>query len=377
MHTSFFRPLTVSCGILLINLLGSVHAGAPSTDFKSGKDVDLRPEPETVPGSVTIGTRFSDHLTDGYIDLLQPVWATPNHMLAFDVRSQLNDRDQDVYSFGSVFRYLVPDRDLIFGVNAFYDYLESQHGNHFDQLGLGAEMLSHWVDARFNYYLPDDSSYIIDQRTTRRTSTSSDTSLVNGVPTRTTTTTTRTTSEHRLESGLEGFYTEAGFLVPELDRYFELRIFGGYYHYNNPFGHDFRGFQTRAEARFLPGLIADVGYYEDKYFMGGHWVTEVRVEMPFDLVNLVHGKNPFEGALDAFRPGAKREFRSRMGEMVLRSPLIKTITSNFKQDGATDTDKKTTSAPLPPIASPTPNPGGEPVEPVEPIQPIEPLIPSE
>ena len=47
-------------------------------------------------------------------------------------------------------------------------------------------------------------------------------------------------------------------LVPGLDKYFELRLFGGYYHYNNPFGHDFRGFQARAEAHLLEGVIADI-----------------------------------------------------------------------------------------------------------------------
>ena len=144
---------------------------------------------------------------------------------------------------------------MIFGLNGFYDYIESMEGNHFDQAGLGAEVLTHYVDARFNYYLPDNSSYIVDTRTHTSSHSSSRLGTANGFFTRETTTTTSFTEQQRVEVGLEGFYTEAGVLVPGLDKYFEMRLFAGYYHYNNPFGRDFRGFEARAEARLLPGVI--------------------------------------------------------------------------------------------------------------------------
>ncbi|MEA3186195.1 MAG: hypothetical protein QOD99_25 [Chthoniobacter sp.] len=336
------RWWSVVCASLVISLAGTVQAGAPAPDFKNDKNVAVREE--TFPGSITIGGRFSNHLTDGYIDLLLPAWASSNQILAFSSRAQLNDHDQDVYSFGAVWRYLVPDRDLIFGLNGFYDYLESQYGNHFDQLGLGAEILSKWVDARFNYYLPDDSNYNLStHHRVRDTDTSHRTVTRNGLPFRETTTVTTFERTRFREAGLAGFYTEAGVLVPGLDHYFELRLFAGYYHYNNPFGHDFRGFEARAEAQLLQGVTADISYYDDKYFMGGHWIAGIRVSVPFEIGNIFRGKNPFEGAGDSFRPG-QREFRSRMGEMVLRSPRIKTVTG---KDTDTTDKTKTTLKPLP------------------------------
>lgn len=343
MRTPFFQTLTAACGILAVSLATALHAGAP--DFKSGKEVQLR-EPEEVFGSISIGARFSDHLTDGYVDLLQPLCTSPNHVFALNVRSVHNDSDQDRHSFGGVFRYLVPDSDLIIGVNAYYDYLESQNGNHFDQLGLGAEILSRWVDARFNYYLPDDSSYVVGSKTVRRTRTFSETTREISV----------TTSQRfrQLEVGLEGFYAEAGFLVPKLDEYFELRLLGGYFKYNNPFGRNFEGFQARAEARLTQGLIADVAWFDDARIQGGHWVAGVRVEVPFDLGNLFRGRNPFEGAGDTFRFG-RRDFRARMREMVQRSPRTMTASSNSQPTGSPGTSTNTqTFAPVPaPTQAPT------------------------
>ena len=264
--------------------------GVPASDSKASKQVELT-EPEPALGSVTVGGRFSNHLTDGYMDLLLPVWAQRDNVLAFSSRITINDRDQDVYSFGAVWRYKLPDHDVIFGLNGFYDYIESMEGNHFDQLGLGAEVLTHYVDARFNYYLPDNSSYIVDTRTHTSSHSSSRLGTANGFFTRETTTTTSFTEQRRLECGLEGFYTEAGVLVPGLDKYFEMRLFAGYYHYNNPFGRDFRGFEARAEARLLPGVIADVSYYDDQYFMGSHWIAGIRAEVPFEIGNIFRKKS--------------------------------------------------------------------------------------
>ena len=42
------------------------------------------------------------------------------------------------------------------GVNAYYDQINSENDQDYNQAGFGAEILTHWVDARFNYYLPED-----------------------------------------------------------------------------------------------------------------------------------------------------------------------------------------------------------------------------
>jgi hypothetical protein len=56
------------------------------------------------------------------------------------------------------------------------------------------------------------------------------------------------------------------------------------------------------------------------------------VSVPFNLGNLFAGKNPFEGASEAFGPPSQ-DFGDRMSDMVIRSHRVKTTTSGFQQTG--------------------------------------------
>ena len=216
-------------------------------------------------------------------------------------------------------------------------------------------MLTRWVDARFNYYLPENDRYEIDRRTTRDVSRSlSDEFVSNGFINRDLSESTRTRSFKRYEAALEGWNGEVGFLIPGLDRYAEVRLYAGYYHYDNPFGGDFEGFKARLEAHLLPGVVADLEYWDDAALMGGHWTAGVRVSVPFSIVKLVTGRNPFDGIGEYFTP-RRREFRERMGDMVMRSHRIQTTTSGDVPAGDTSTSE-TTTFPLRPVPPPPPKP---------------------
>ena len=284
--------------------------------------------PEDPPlGSLTLGGQFSEGVQSVYLDTLTALWHPGQAVLFYNGRSSYNDSHQYVYSPGLVGRYLVPGYDVILGANVYYDRIDSQLGNEFSSLGFGAEALTRWVDARFNYYLPATSDIYLG--TARRTATSRSVTapVRNGNLIQTTTTTrTRTQRFNRYEAELEGWNAELGFLIPGLDRYLETRAFGGYYHYNNPFASDYEGFKARLETHLLPGVIADVEWWNDRYLNGGHWTAGIRAQVPFDFFNLFHGRNPFEGAGEAFRP-REREFRERLSDMVIRSHRVKTVAS--------------------------------------------------
>jgi hypothetical protein len=296
------------------------------------------------PGSLTLGVKSSSDLTGGYLDSITPFWAPGSALFALNTRSTYDNRDQSLNSYGLIARYRVPNQDFIFGVNGYYDAVHSQQGNDFDQAGFGAEMLSRWVDVRFNYYLPEDTRYEIGRTTSVKTKTTFGPVVSDGMPTQATRpagrngiagasrlftqstvtlTQTRTKTEtkrtvKRYEAALQGWNTEAGLLIPGLDEYMEVRVFAGAYGYQNPFGKDRIGFKGRLEARVLPAITADVEYWEDASLMGGHWTGECRVTVPFSLFKLASGRNPFEGAGDQFK-FRKRNFQERMGEMVMRS----------------------------------------------------------
>jgi hypothetical protein len=291
--------------------------------------------PDFPPGYITAGVQFSDHNTGAFIDSVTGLWS-PRERDAFlflDSRYHYEDNGQFISGTGLGFRKMIEGRDIILGANAFWDRDHSQNGNDFDQLGLGFEVLTRWVDARFNYYLPDNDHYEVEGFS-RRERFSDMRDGVFG-------TRSNTLTYHRYEAALEGLNAEIGFLIPGLDKYAEVRIFGGYYHYQNPFGGDFDGFKARLEARVLPGVILDLEYWDDTVLMGGHWTAGARVSVPFSLYNLVKGRNPFEGIGEQFTP-RKREFKERLGEMVMRSHRIQTTTS-----GPELTSRRTQFEPFP------------------------------
>lgn len=312
--------------------------------------------------TITLGALFSEHASGGYVDSITGIWASParDSFFFFDSRYDFEDNDQFVESNGLAFRQRIPDYEIILGVNAFWDAISSAQDNDFNQLGVGAEVLTRWVDARFNYYLPEDDIYETSRRTERHTSRSISSSP-SGIRI---TERTHTRNFKRFEAALEGFDSEIGFLIPGLDRYAEVRIFGGYYHFDNPFGKDFEGFKGRLEARLLPGLIADLEYWNDTALMGGHWTAGARVTLPFSLFDLAKGRNPFAGAGEFFRP-RQRDFQERMGEMIIRSPRIRTVESDDILTSSR-TKTKTTTIPVIAPAAPTPLPVRRPTPPPPP-----------
>ncbi len=327
MRKPLASSIVLTLGFIALLTPGSNQAGYPLAG-PTGKDTkdEMIPAQDPVPGNITLGGQFSEHLQGIYLDSITPFRRPGNAVIFLNTRSTYNDSHQYESTYGLGVRYLVPDHDIILGANAFYDTLDSQFDNQFNSYGFGAEVLTHYIDARFNYYLPDSDDILwgSDNRTSKSTNTSGVTQAGN-LLTRTVTTRTRTRKFRTFEAQLEGWNAEVGFLIPGVERYMETRIFGGYYQYNHPFAKDYEGFKARLEAHFLPGLIGNVEWWDDAYLKGSHWSAGLRATVPFSFFNLFSGRNPFEGAGDAFRP-REREFRERLSDMVVRSHDVKTVT---------------------------------------------------
>lgn len=312
MKRSSIAPLTITALATL-----SAFAGHPVANRNPAPAGHALPA-----GTITAGGKFGNHLESAWLDALIPFAKVGDVTLFGDLRGTWDDNSQLLFSTGLGARYLVPGRDIIIGGNVYYDYIDSQYDNHFDQLGLGAEVLTKWFDARFNYYLPDSGVHPVGNNP----------------------------ASLQLESGLKGWNTEAGFLVPGLEKYLEARLFAGYFQYHSRVGVGFEGWKARAEIRWTPGITTDVEWWEghsakSNALNGGNWFAGVRVSLPFEIGNIAEGKSPFAGAGDALRFGQHRNFSDRLGETVWRSHRVHT---------AVGTPFSTT--PPPPVATPAPTP---------------------
>ena len=238
---------------------------------------------------------------------------------------------------------------MILGANLYFDTRWTEAGNRMYQGGAGVEFLSEWVDARANYYLPEDDEYLVDRFTRdeeRVFSSSSKIRQVSGsrdvvasgnsiaqqlrisekVVTRTTKISTHYVFE-QYESALEGFDAEIGGKIPYLSELAETKLFVGYQRFDNPYGEDFDGLKGRIEIRPMNGVYIDGEYFEDDDLNGTSYILGARVRLPFDVANLAAGKNPFEGAGDAFERDAGRSFQERLGDMVIRDVRVRSVAS--------------------------------------------------
>jgi hypothetical protein len=143
-----------------------------------------------------------------------------------------------------------------------------------------------------------------------------------------TTTTTTTRYFERFEAAMEGYDAELGAKLPFLPPWMETRVFAGYYNFEGDFTEDVDGFKGRLEIRALPALTLDAEFYDDDALTGSDYFFGARVNLPFDVVNLARGKNPFAGTEAALK-ARQQAFSERLSEMVIRDPHVRLHESGF------------------------------------------------
>ena len=334
--------------VLVVFAFGPLSAQAAKTKAKS-KAKEAPPPPAAVeteasafpPAELTIGVQARDSETEGIGDLLVPIWNPGGTGLLFlNPRAAMTDDDAEEGNLGAGYRQLLPKLGLILGANFFYDYRDTGSYN-YDQWGFGLELLSPWIDARANYYDPDDERRLIASDTETSVSQSVRTSsgwrdpyaddhyvLQDYVSTRTVTTTTTTKTFEQFEQALGGYDWEVGLRLPIKSDDFEARVFGGYYDFDRDFGDDAKGWKARTELRVRSTLFLDAGLYENEDLTGSDWFAGARWTTPLDLGQLAKGRNPF-GTAKARLRGEPRAASARLTEMVLRDPQIRLEQSKF------------------------------------------------
>src|ERR1700751_2275938 len=122
--------------------------------------------PNPLPGQVTFGFGGDDEEVIESLDTLFPLYAPKDGLLFFNPKVTFSDQADPRVSLGLGYRQLFEEPQVILGANVFWDNYDTVNDNRINQLGVGAEMLTRWVDLRGNLYVPDRKRYTISQTQT-------------------------------------------------------------------------------------------------------------------------------------------------------------------------------------------------------------------
>ena len=323
---------------------------------------------------LNFGARFGEEDLEGYSDMILPLLNNEQNIIFFNPRVSLAEEGANEFNLGLGYRRLVVD-GLVLGGNIFMDSRESVHGNRFNQWGAGVELLSNFVDFRANYYDADNDKEKIGQYSTQSQETVSQTtsstrasstttasqrpgpvvaytdpyatghgiyydqyaSTITDYTTRTnytttyrTTTTTTTTTRwfEQYEAGMDGWDAELGFKLP-LPIGPEVRLFGGYYSYDNTLGDDVDGLKARLEVKTGPYLALDAEVFEDETLNGSDFFVGARLQIPFSR-DLSWSKF-VDGLISMDHRSLDERMRS---EMVQRDVRVQARDSDWEENAA-------------------------------------------
>ena len=106
---------------------------------------------------LTPGFWAGEHYFEGRADALIPLFDCTERdgMLFFNGRGAWADEGEEEMNLGLVLRRRCLPGGGIVGLNTYYDSRWTREDAHYNQWGAGAEVLTKWIDARANYYLPE------------------------------------------------------------------------------------------------------------------------------------------------------------------------------------------------------------------------------
>lgn len=247
--------------------------------------------------------------TDMNLDFLVPLWGNERRLLFFNPNFRIDNNDGNEQNIGFGFRSMSDSDSFILGGNLFFDTMLSQNSQRYQQWGLGAELLSHWVDLRANYYNPFDKTENVIGGTAASGYYFSGYSLLSS-------------GGLQIEEALRGYDAEVSVLVPGISNIMETRLAATYYKFDADHSTDLNGWRTRLEIRPVKAINLTFENRHDDVrgsstFVGGY------LEIPLSLENLMAGKNPFAGTSDLFSFGkGVRPLKERMTDKVIRDRHI-------------------------------------------------------
>lgn len=243
-------------------------------------------------------------------DVFLPLWQTDRELLLLDARYHWAEPRAHEGNLGIGYRQI--KNQWISGAYAYYDRIETQQDNTFNQLTLGVEMMSIDWDLRLNGYIPEVGSKLGSNGTTAAIT--GGTVVVNNA----------------IERAYHGFDAEVSRLLMDSDDgQSELRGFlTGYYFDHKDFDHkadgysEIAGVRTRLEYRLFDLAVLGQG---SRLMLGAqHQYDDVRKNVTSALVSL---RIP----LGRSRGRTPSRLQRRMMNPVVRDVNVVTNTAGFSE----------------------------------------------
>ena len=302
----------------------AVKASAPAAAQPVASEVEVA-EPDEDYAVLTAGIWTGEHYFEGRLDALVPlyVYANGDGRLFLDLRGAWADEGEDELNLGLAMRRRCLPNDGILGLSTFYDSRWTKEGAHFNQWGVGGEVLTEWVDMRANYYLPEHKeAHIGSQEEKNLAEQQYKTDYVqyaenNQLREAWSTYLDQTWTYDKYDFytyPLKGYDAEIGVKLPlDFHRDFETRVFLGYYDFDhrskakyNSGSAEVSGLKSRVEVRGWNKLFLDAEIYEDKDLFGSKFMLSARYRVPIG-----QDGRTIDGSID-----------DRMSELVMRDPHI-------------------------------------------------------
>lgn len=273
-------------------------------------------------GSANVRVKFSDKFVYTNADLMMPLFESPenaaffiNPVVGADFRLKGSSRTAGRFSIGLGQRLYLPgdqfdadmtaglfEKGIIIGWNGYFDLQYSMYDHFMNKAGLGAEMLSEWVDARINGYLrlTDDKNIGKPVRRYYYYGTGFYRDALG--------------RDHEILRS--GFDAEVGVRLPVPDQLGEMRVFGGGYYLDTSHVSSVSGVTARFEWNPIPFITMGVEWTNNRKLNGEKWNGQIGFHLPFSANALSTGYSPFN--LD-FTPKTGKLWHDRYSSSVRRN----------------------------------------------------------
>ncbi len=276
-------------------------------------------------GTANFSGYFSNKILHTNASFIMPLYEAPqnaaffvNPVVGFSTQLSGGSRHEERASIGLGNRLYLPgeqfksmpgglgglfSKGIIFGGNWYLDTQYSPYNNFLTKTGGGMELLSDWIDLRFNGYIK-----LTDQKDLGKHAKDCHffgTAVYSG-----------SKSDH--ETLMPGFDMEAGFRLPIIDQLGEMKVFGGGYYYDARHVNEIKGVKARFEWSPLPAINFGVSYFSNKRLNGEKWLAQLSFKLPFSMNALQQGRNPF--SVD-YTPKTGNLWKDRYTTPVLRNGM--------------------------------------------------------